>query len=257
MPTVSRMTVPFVGTVIRKIRRSLERDGVIGTIKLCIRNLYSRTRKETPSDFDVRYGVDTDARVELGDLQIDSPSRKWGVVYAATPVGVFELMMDALRNDYSLDPRNYSFIDLGSGKGRIVLMASQKPFRAVMGVEFSRELCDVAEANLCKFRPHVVASDVRTVREDAAQFLFPPGPLIVYCYNPFGVPILAAVMKRLADRREETIFVYYGDSSVQKQSILCCEAALREFHVIHRSGGLRIWVRSTSRATPGLAATQK
>jgi len=143
--------------------------------------------------------------VELGDLKIDSPSYLRGNAYAPTPPSVFDRMMMLLPA-----PEKYSFVDLGSGKGRVVLMAALRPFKAVVGVEFSSELSAVAETNLVKFRPHVRSSDVRLVCNDAVLFNFPPGPLIVWFYHSFAKEVLARVFERLIQRQHETIFIYYN-----------------------------------------------
>jgi SAM-dependent methyltransferase len=215
-------------SIVRKIRRSLKRDGFSKTIALCFKNLQPRRKlDDQPTRFDIEYGVSTEGRIELGDLDIQSPSDLWGVGYSPTPPSVFHRILTLLP-----PPEDYSFVDLGAGKGRVVLMAAMKPFKCVTGVEFSRELCAVAEANLAKFKPHVLARQAQMVCEDAALFQFPSGPVIVYCYFAFGKEILIRVLDALSRRHDETIFVYYNAHYPE---------LFAGFELMHAEGAICIW----------------
>jgi SAM-dependent methyltransferase len=209
---------------------------------LCFRNLLPRAKRDDqPTQFDIAYGVSTEGRVELGDLEIDHPSDIWGVGYSPTPPAIFDKILSLLPS-----PEQYSFIDLGSGKGRVVLMAARKPFKSVMGVEFSRELCAIAEANLAKFKPHVVADQVQVVCEDAALFQFPIGPLIVYCYFAFERDVLVQVLDALSRRNDEAIFAYYNAHYPE---------LFVDFELLHQEAGICIWRRSPARLGPRLTYT--
>jgi tRNA G46 methylase TrmB len=48
-------------------------------------------------------------------------------------------------NSIPLQPNVFAFIDMGSGKGRALLVASEFPFARIVGVEISRELSGIAE----------------------------------------------------------------------------------------------------------------
>ena len=82
--------------------------------------------------------------------------------------------------------------------GRVVMLAARRPFRAVVGVEISPALVEIARENLATARDRRrVARDVRIVRADAAAYAFPRGDLVVYLYNPFAAPVLERVLARL------------------------------------------------------------
>ena len=49
------------------------------------------------------------------------------------------------------DVRDYTLVDFGSVEGRVLLIASEVPFRRVIGVEFSPDLHSVAAANIAKY----------------------------------------------------------------------------------------------------------
>jgi hypothetical protein len=103
-----------------------------------------------------------------------------------------------------LDFPRYTFIDLGSGNGRIVLVAACLPFRRVVGVEFIKEFHEMALANLRRWpAPQILCGKITLMCEDAATFEFPPDPLVVYLFNPFGERSLAQVMTNLTASMRE------------------------------------------------------
>lgn len=106
----------------------------------------------------------------------------------------------ALREMTVQDVRGYSFIDLGSGKGRTLFIAAEMPFQRVVGVEFSPVLQAEAERNVRQFRaPAGGCGEVVSLHGDAALFIFPKTPLVLYLFNPFGAATMQRVMERLAE----------------------------------------------------------
>ena len=96
------------------------------------------------------------------------------------------------------DHSQYTFIDLGSGKGLMLLLAAEYPFKAVRGVEFSRKLHEVADHNIRNYRnTHQRCFDVQSVNVDAREYQFPLTPLVVYMFNPFRHELLGRVLQHL------------------------------------------------------------
>jgi SAM-dependent methyltransferase len=157
--------------------------------------------------FDAQYGVTTEALVFLGSLDPEAigPSILDATHYEATPVGDLATLLAAV--PIPLD--GATFVDLGSGMGRVALLASAYPFRQVIGVEISPALHEIARDNLGAFVGRKLCRDVRLVRADAATFSLPRGNLIAYLYNPFRGAVLDAVVERLAQRSGETIVLYH------------------------------------------------
>jgi SAM-dependent methyltransferase len=105
---------------------------------------------------------------------------------------------DAHGTDYS----QYTFVDMGSGKGRMLFVAAEYPFRKVIGVEFSNDLHEEALANIKRYRYRGQRCvDIESVHADAAEFEFPNENLVVYMFNPFG----PEVMKRMLANLERSI----------------------------------------------------
>lgn len=152
-------------------------------------------------EFDRRYGVDTSGLVWGLDLKSGSRSDAWNTAYYAIPPSVFSRVMAQLPESYL---RGATFIDLGCGKGRALLLASEYPFAEVIGVEIAPQLHCVALENVSRYKAarqtegRSIAPPVHVLREDAAGYTFPAGPLVVYLYHPFCRPVLDQVLANLA-----------------------------------------------------------
>jgi SAM-dependent methyltransferase len=87
-------------------------------------------------------------------------------------------------------PDQFTFIDLGCGKGAALFFASLAGFRRIIGVEIVPELLDQARLNLRS------ATNVELVLEDAARYIPPSEPTVLFLYNPFGATTLHRVLKQ-------------------------------------------------------------
>ncbi|MBV8489826.1 MAG: class I SAM-dependent methyltransferase, partial [Candidatus Eremiobacteraeota bacterium] len=96
---------------------------------------------------------------------------------------------------------NATFVDVGAGMGRAVLLATEYPFQAVIGIELSPSLHEIARDNVARVRGLATrCRDVRLVRADARRARFPRGDLVVFLYNPFDGQALDDVLDRIAER---------------------------------------------------------
>jgi predicted RNA methylase len=102
--------------------------------------------------------------------------------------------------DMPLDnPANYTFVDLGSGKGRILFLAAEYPFRRILGVEFGKELHEDAKNNIQAFRYfRRQCKDIESINMDACDYEFPNENLAIHLFNPFGANVMEKVMANLA-----------------------------------------------------------
>jgi 16S rRNA G966 N2-methylase RsmD len=160
--------------------------------------------------FDADHGVTTEALVFLGELDPEAigPSLEHATHYEPTPVA----QADALLDLSPLPPPATTFIDLGAGMGRVMMLAARRPFRAVIGVEISPALTEIARENLASLRdPRRVATDVKIVRGDAGEYAFPRGDLVVFMYNPFRAPVMSAMLANLAvsDETRDVVLLYH------------------------------------------------
>jgi predicted RNA methylase len=109
-----------------------------------------------------------------------------------------------------------TFIDVGAGMGRAVLLAAELPFRQVIGVEMHPALVRIAGRNLAAWRltgrEHCPA---RIVTQDAVHFAFPQGPCLAFLFNPFGAVVmrrwLRALTTAFADRAGQLDILYVNN----------------------------------------------
>jgi SAM-dependent methyltransferase len=152
-------------------------------------------------EFDRRNGTDTSGEESLWKFKIDSPSVRFGRKYQ--PSGEEELA-DAIRF-LRVDPGGMTFIDLGCGKGRTLLVAAGLGFGRVVGVEFAPELATIARKNMEKMK----ITNGAVLQGDAGEFRFPDDDLVLYLYNPFSEEVMRRVVLNLRDCTAKKIFVIY------------------------------------------------
>jgi hypothetical protein len=149
---------------------------------------------QATADFDRQYNVQTTGLISMTSMTIDSPNYLYATVYKASDPDRFAEMMSRLE----IRHQDFTFVDLGSGKGLTLLLASTFPFARIRGVEFARELHEAATRNIASYRnPQQRCFDVQSVHADATTYEFPTGPLVVYLYHPFEEKVMAGVVRRL------------------------------------------------------------
>lgn len=153
--------------------------------------------------FDVTFGVDTSGLLQPEQLLSGHRNDAWSTAYYAIAPSIFEAALSRVGDAIAREWERFSFVDLGSGKGRAVLLAARFPFHGVLGVELHPELHRIAEQNLRRFRapkplaPQVRAASVAVRQADAAAIEYPPTPLVVYLYHPFFAPVLRRCLFQL------------------------------------------------------------
>ena len=158
-------------------------------------------------DYDLEHSVNTTRANVAFKTQLTAALA--GHLYFATEPYLFAEIMQALPADL----REFTFVDLGSGKGRVLLMASGCPFRRIVGVEFLRELHESALQNIARYSSESQqCRNIESLCMDARDFEFPRVPLVIYMFNALPEPVFSRVLDNLslsfqANRRP--IFVCY------------------------------------------------
>lgn len=133
-------------------------------------------------------------------------------LYRAFPRLPFRWSIEALQ----IDPAAYSFIDYGSGRGRIVLAAAQLPFRRVIGVESSRNLYLDAIANVADYpRERLKCDDIVLLNKNALEFELPPGNVVAFFYNPFTGDLLDQVARQIEEScrtSDRSVYIVFANS---------------------------------------------
>lgn len=153
---------------------------------------YLNNKAATDVAFDAAAGVRTGGVQHLYDLTINSENARFGTNHVASDPTEFNRAMARI----DLDLADATFIDFGSGRGRALMMAAMLPFKKVIGIEFAEELHRDSVENI-RSSTHDLGRRERIlpVLGDATQLELPDGPLVLYLYNPFDAPIIAAVAR--------------------------------------------------------------
>jgi SAM-dependent methyltransferase len=145
--------------------------------------------------FDMEYGTETSGLITGEALVSGRWNDLWNTAYYGISPSGFNQMVEAL----GLDWGRFTFVDLGSGKGRALLLASRFPFRRIVGVEIAPELSETAAANIQGFSaPWQRCREIESRTGDAADFVYPAGPFVLFLYQPFLGPVLKRCLKNLA-----------------------------------------------------------
>jgi len=166
--------------------------------------LWEFLRDSTPSRLRSRYGdsdYDWDYRVNTTSAGVGWRDRLLGVFHSAyqpTDPAAFREMLAALVEHTHLDFHDFTFLDLGSGKGRTLLMASGYPFHRILGVELLPALDQIAQENLRHYKNEAQQCfALETICADATTFPLPDEALVVYLFNPLGESGLGRVVTNL------------------------------------------------------------
>jgi SAM-dependent methyltransferase len=177
-------------------------------------------------DFDWQYRVNTTSggvgwRARLIGLLTSS--------YQPMEQELFCEMLNGLGIDYS----GFTFIDIGSGKGRALLMASAYPFRRILGIELLPELNEIAKDNIRRFANREQrCENVETICGDATAFEFPAEPLVVYLFHPLPEAGFLRVIDNIQwswREHRRTVWVVYANPIF--------EGLLANREGFHRAGG--------------------
>jgi SAM-dependent methyltransferase len=167
--------------------------------------------------FDVEYGTDTGGLIPGEQLISGRRNDLWNTAYYGISPSGFNQMMEAL----DLDWQRFTFVDLGSGKGRALMLASRFPFRRIVGVEIAPELSEVAAANIQRFAARWQrCRKIEAHTGDAAEFVYPAGPFVLFLYQPFLAPVLKRCLKNLAQSlstEPREIYVVYVNPVFERE----------------------------------------
>jgi SAM-dependent methyltransferase len=195
----------------------IDANGIAGATSLLLQNLWSFIVDSTPERRRQRYGdieYDWEHRVNTTSGTVGWRERLLGLFlspYQPTDPAVFHEMMASLPIKFE----QFKFADLGSGKGRTLLMASDYPFRNIVGVELLPELHAIAKENLSCYKSESQRCfALETVCGDATEFEFSDDPVVLYLFNPLPESGLKRVMKNLQLNlrlHPRTVYVLYHD----------------------------------------------
>ena len=203
-------------------REHSQQHGAAAASITLARELWAYLRDSTPERRRSRYGdmeYDWEHRVNTTSGGVGWRERLLGVFhspYQPTDAALFHEMMTSLPIDFS----QFTFVDLGSGKGRTLLLASEYPFRRIVGVEILPELDRAAQENIRAFKsPAQRCVRIESICADAREFVLPEESLVLYLFNPLPESGLRSVMQRLEKSPRESprpVWVVYHNPLLER-----------------------------------------
>lgn len=143
---------------------------------------------------DAHYGIDTGGVIKPSALRGNSKSDLFSVGYGGSQPSIVRRTLEMLP-----DLDSTIFIDIGCGKGRPLVVASEYPFRRIIGVELAASLCDTARANAARIAAlHPERTPIEICEQDALQFVFPDGNLVLFIFHPFFDALFKPLVARIA-----------------------------------------------------------
>jgi SAM-dependent methyltransferase len=218
-----RLTLAFT----RWLQEQRAQSSSLNAFQRLLKLLWEFSYDSLPSRRQQRYGdvdFDWDHRVDTTSATVGWRDRLLGLLnspYQPTDPALFQEMLGNLAIDFS----EFTFIDIGSGKGRVLLMAADYPFRRVIGVELLPELHRVAQDNVAKYQSDCQRCfAVESICGDASDLVFPNEPLVLYLFNPLPESRLTELLVNLGRSSREhprQVFLIYHNPLLEHVLTRC------------------------------------
>ena len=184
-----------------RVKNSITERGLLGTLHALLASVRIRvlTLRPPTHPFDLRHNVDTSGYIKGKNLHPEHLHASSSTAYWGTAPSTLKAILENWQQTLSGSPRDYTFIDIGCGKGRAIMVASDTPFQKIIGVELNPQLAAIAQKNLATWQttPHA-CENVTVLNTDALTFPIPNSPLLFYLYHPFDPPVMQHFVDRLA-----------------------------------------------------------
>jgi len=174
--------------------------GFITTALIIMRKLlgqeaYYKSNASLGFDFDKEHGVQTHLIVEKSESDITGKHRQFALDHVPIEPHIALKALHGARIDFS----NYHFIDIGSGSGRALILASFLGFKKITGVELSSKLHELAQKNLSLYmsKQQKTKDHYKLLNISALEYQFPDEPFCIYIYRPFDDEIFSQFLEGL------------------------------------------------------------
>lgn len=155
--------------------------------------------------FDQMHGVETSGLVPAKHLVTGHANDEHVTAYYGVAPSILRTLIGHWRETVPRYPiSSYTFIDIGCGKGRGLMVASEFPFRKVVGVELNPAMAAVARENVMHWNTaHTsdptaeLIAPIEVLEQDALQLQLPLGPVLLFLFHPFEAPVLKALLRSI------------------------------------------------------------
>jgi SAM-dependent methyltransferase len=175
--------------------QSLRSRGAAETGRIAVREARRKAmlaaRQASERRFDRRFRVSTRENFRHPDVGVEGTALADAVMYEPTPPADLKRLVREL----GIDARAFTFVDIGSGRGRTLFVAAQLGFRRAVGVELAREMHESALANMQTYRGPRADFELHCV--DAAEYELPLEPVVIFMYDTCGERTMSAIAANL------------------------------------------------------------
>jgi hypothetical protein len=149
--------------------------------------------------FDLRFHTDTADEMALVDAGISAEQAAMGNgVYRPFWESDFHATMSALGIAFD----GFTCVDIGSGKGKLLLLASDYPFSRIVGIEYSPRLHASALRNIEVYdSPAQRCGTIEAFQGDALDFRLPDGALVCLLFNALD----PSTTRKFVERQEASL----------------------------------------------------
>ena len=157
--------------------------------------------------FDQAHATDTSGLIpgrtiaEGTGVKVEELTAYYGVAPSIL-TGLLDRWLQELRPQAAIEKT--VFLDIGAGKGRACLLASQYPFLRVEGVELNETLANIAKANIALWAEDPTANALAPIElhhADATHHPIPAAPTLAFLFDPFELPILRRFLRHIEHSR--------------------------------------------------------
>ena len=166
-----------------------------------------------------KYNVNTIKPVSLEALTIAEGDISKSSPYEALNYYILETLLENFRK---LFPHEKNIIDIGSGKGRVMVVAAHYGFKNITGVDFARELCAAAERNINKIKTEFPETTFTIYCKDILNYTIDKSDKVFFLYNPFNKEIMEKLIEKIdrsVNQHSRTIYFIYANPQ-QKEVLL-------------------------------------
>ena len=179
---------------------SLNRNGIGTTVKKVKQRLYYK-----------RKGLDFSTE-NIYDLTRIGDYKNHGTAFVSTSKDFLKTLMDDLDRSIETPLKRELFLDCGSGKGGAIIHAKDIGFKESIGVEFAKELHEIAEENIQKLK----LKGVKSIYSDVTLYDIPSNVSVIYLFNPFDEVVMDKFIDRVLKKRDDfksDVYIIYKNAS--------------------------------------------
>lgn len=156
-------------------------------VRLALFTIYHEIRGEK------KYRIATARLNNLRHLTITGHNLKYAEIYQGAGYFLLEKIFNALKK---LKAKG-GFVDVGCGKGRVLVVAAHAGFTNITGIDFAKELCDEAIINCRQITAGFPSVTWRVNYINAVDYRFNKNAQVIFFFNPFQHEVMEQVIKNL------------------------------------------------------------